>query len=82
MTGVDLPGASEIEAMVGAVDRLPFILVVCEGPDLTLVACNAATRAMLPGRELIGRPIRDVIADLAGQQWVDAYYEVSGPASR
>ncbi|MEV6304761.1 SpoIIE family protein phosphatase [Actinoplanes sp. NPDC051861] len=71
-----LPGADELEAMVAAVDQLPFIVAVCEGPDLNLVACNAATRAVLPGREVIGRPIRDVLADLAGQQFVDAYYEV------
>ncbi|MEU4693047.1 SpoIIE family protein phosphatase [Actinoplanes sp. NPDC023714] len=73
---MNLPGASELDAMLAAVDQLPFIVAVCEGPDLSLVACNAATRAALPGREVIGRPVREVIADLAGQQWVDAYYEV------
>ncbi|MFC7532923.1 SpoIIE family protein phosphatase [Actinoplanes sp. GCM10030250] len=76
MTGVNLPGAGELDAMVAAVDQLPFIVAVCEGPDLEMVACNAATRAVLPGREVIGRPIREVISDLAGQQFVDAYYEV------
>jgi PAS domain S-box-containing protein len=76
VTGVDLPGAGELDAMVSAVDQLPFIVAVCEGPELVMVACNAATRAVLPGREVIGRPIRDVLSDLAGQQWVDAYYEV------
>ncbi|MBG0561217.1 SpoIIE family protein phosphatase [Actinoplanes sp. NEAU-A11] len=62
--------------MMAAVDQLPFIVAVCEGPDLNLVACNAATRAVLSGRDIIGRPVRDVLSDLAGQQWVDAYYEV------
>ncbi|WP_245674359.1 MULTISPECIES: SpoIIE family protein phosphatase [Actinoplanes] len=66
----------EPAAMAAAVDQLPFILAVCQGPELELVACNAATRAVLPGRDVIGRPIREVIADLAGQQFVDAYYEV------
>ncbi|MFF0378259.1 SpoIIE family protein phosphatase [Actinoplanes missouriensis] len=73
---MNLPGAGELGAMLGAVDQLPFIVVVCEGPDLLVVACNAATRAVLPGREVIGRPIREVISDLSGQQFVDAYYEV------
>jgi PAS domain S-box-containing protein len=73
---VNLPGAGELDAMLGAVDQLPFIVAVCEGPDLLLVACNAATRAVLSGREVIGRPIREVIADLSGQQFTDAYYEV------
>jgi PAS domain S-box-containing protein len=76
VTGVNLPGAGELDAMLGAVDQLPFIVAVCEGPDLLLVACNAATPAVLPGREVIGRPIREVIADLSGQQFTDAYYEV------
>lgn len=76
VTGVDLPGAGERDAMTAAVDQLPFILAVCEGPDLVLVGCNAATRAVLAGREIIGRPVREVLSDLAGQQWVDAYHEV------
>ncbi|MEU4562997.1 SpoIIE family protein phosphatase [Actinoplanes sp. NPDC023936] len=73
---MNLPGTGELGAMLDAVDQLPFIVVVCAGPDLLLVACNAATRAVLPGREVIGRPIREVISDLSGQQFVDAYYEV------
>ncbi|MEU4428986.1 PAS domain-containing protein, partial [Actinoplanes sp. NPDC024001] len=76
MTGVELPGAGELDAMLAAVDQLPFIVAVCEGPDLVMVACNAATRAVLAGREIIGRPVREVLSDLAGQQWVDAYHEV------
>ncbi|WP_307798404.1 SpoIIE family protein phosphatase [Actinoplanes flavus] len=73
---MNIPGAGELDAMMAAVDQLPFIVAVCEGPDLLLVACNAATRAVLPGRDILGRPIREVIADLAGQQYVDAYHEV------
>ncbi|MEU4620882.1 SpoIIE family protein phosphatase [Actinoplanes sp. NPDC023801] len=73
---MELPEAGDLGAMTAAVDQLPFIVAVCEGPDLLLVAANAATRAVLPGRDVIGRPIRDVISDLAGQQFVDAYYEV------
>ncbi|WP_433825059.1 SpoIIE family protein phosphatase [Actinoplanes sp. CA-015351] len=73
---MNLPGAGELDAMLGAVDQLPFIVAVCEGPELLVVACNAATRAALPGRDVVGRPIRDVISDLSGQQFVDAYYEV------
>ncbi len=76
VTGVDIPEAGDLAAMIAAVDQLPFIVAVCEGPDLLLVACNAATRAVLPGRAVLGRPIREVISDLAGQQFVDAYYEV------
>ncbi|WP_250004088.1 SpoIIE family protein phosphatase [Actinoplanes sp. M2I2] len=59
-----------------AIDQVPFILAVCEGPELRVLTLSAATRSVLAGREFRGRPIREVIADLAGQQFVDAYYEV------
>ncbi|MGX6607497.1 PP2C family protein-serine/threonine phosphatase [Micromonosporaceae bacterium Da 78-11] len=62
--------------LLAAVDQVPFILAVCEGPELRVIGLSAATRAVLPGREWVGRPIREVIADLVGQQFVDAYHEV------
>ena len=68
--------ADDPELLLTAVDQVPFIMAVCEGPDLRVLALSAATRAVLPGREFLGRPIREVIDDLVGQQFVDAYYEV------
>ncbi|MCO8269998.1 SpoIIE family protein phosphatase [Actinoplanes sp. TRM 88003] len=62
--------------VLAAVDQVPFILAVCEGPELRVLTLSAATRSVLAGREFRGRPIREVIKDLAGQQFVDAYYEV------
>ncbi|WP_250035296.1 SpoIIE family protein phosphatase [Paractinoplanes maris] len=62
--------------VLAAVDQVPFILVVCEGPELRVLTLSAATRSVLAGREFRGRPIREVIKDLAGQQFVDAYYDV------
>ncbi|MET0415093.1 MAG: SpoIIE family protein phosphatase, partial [Actinoplanes sp.] len=59
-----------------ALDQVPFILAVCEGPELRVLSLSAATRAVLPGREFQGRPIREVLSDLIGQQWVDNYHEV------
>ncbi|MFC7277849.1 SpoIIE family protein phosphatase [Paractinoplanes rhizophilus] len=64
------------DPLLAALDQVPFILVVCEGPDLRVLGLSAATRAVLPGRPWRGVPIRDVISDLIGQQFVDAYYEV------
>jgi hypothetical protein len=34
--------------MASAIEQLPFILAVCEGPDLRLVAFSAATSAPRP----------------------------------
>jgi serine phosphatase RsbU (regulator of sigma subunit)/anti-sigma regulatory factor (Ser/Thr protein kinase)/anti-anti-sigma regulatory factor len=64
------------DLLLAAIDQVPFILAVCEGPELRVLSLSAATRAVLPGRDYLGRPIRDVISDLVGQQIVDAYYEV------
>ncbi|GIM92306.1 SpoIIE family protein phosphatase [Paractinoplanes toevensis] len=62
--------------LLAALDQVPFILAVCEGPELRVLSLSAATRAVLPGRPFLGVPIRDVISDLIGQQFVDRYYEV------
>ncbi|MEV4351462.1 SpoIIE family protein phosphatase [Actinoplanes sp. NPDC049596] len=64
------------ELILTAIDQVPFILAVCEGPDLRVLLLSGATRAVLPGRDYRDRPIREVISDLVGQQIVDAYYEV------
>jgi serine phosphatase RsbU (regulator of sigma subunit)/anti-sigma regulatory factor (Ser/Thr protein kinase)/anti-anti-sigma regulatory factor len=64
------------DPLLSAFDQVPFILAVCEGPELRVLSLSAATRAVLPGREWAGRPIREVISDLVGQQVTDAYYEV------
>ncbi|MCM4077696.1 SpoIIE family protein phosphatase [Paractinoplanes hotanensis] len=62
--------------VLAAVDQVPFILAVCEGPDLRVLTLSAATRSVLAGREFSGRPIGEVLSDLAGQQFVDAYHDV------
>ncbi|GAA4602440.1 serine phosphatase RsbU (regulator of sigma subunit)/anti-anti-sigma regulatory factor [Actinoplanes octamycinicus] len=76
MTSVNTPEAGDLDAMLAAVDQLPFIVAVFEGDELRLAGWNAATRAVIPGREAIGRPIEEVLSDLVGQQFVDAYHEV------
>jgi serine phosphatase RsbU (regulator of sigma subunit)/anti-sigma regulatory factor (Ser/Thr protein kinase)/anti-anti-sigma regulatory factor len=76
VTGVERLPSGDPDLLASAIEQLPFILAVCEGPELRLVAFSAATSAVLPGRDPLGRPIRDVISDLSGQQFVDAYYQV------
>lgn len=71
-----MPEAGDLDAMVTAVDQLPFIVILFEGPELLTVGANAATRAVLPGREVIGRPCREVLGDLAGQQFLDVFHDV------
>ncbi|HEU4347511.1 MAG TPA: SpoIIE family protein phosphatase [Actinoplanes sp.] len=62
---------------VGSVlEQLPIILAAFEGPELRLVAYSGVTGALLTGRDPIGRPMREVLSDLSGQQFTDAYSEV------
>ncbi|MBU2664360.1 SpoIIE family protein phosphatase [Actinoplanes bogorensis] len=68
--------AEDPSLLLTAVDQVPFILAVCEGPDLRVLSLSAATRSVLAGREYLGRPISEVLSDLAGQQFVDAYHDV------
>src|SRR3712207_222814 len=76
VTGWDIPETGDRAAMIAAVDQLPFIVIVSEGPDLLVVSGNAATRAALPGRQLVGRTVREVLSNLSGQQFLDAFHEV------
>jgi len=61
------------EVITSAAEQVPFIVIVCEGPELRLAYVNAATRAMIPGRETLGRPLGEVFADVDGQQWIELY---------
>ena len=36
--------------LLTAVDQVPFIMAVCEGPELRVLSLSAATRSMLTGR--------------------------------
>ncbi|MFB9177972.1 SpoIIE family protein phosphatase [Dactylosporangium sucinum] len=59
-----------------AIEQAPYILIVCEGPDLRIAALNGTARALFPGRDPVGKPMREAFADLAGQQWIDLYAQV------
>jgi serine phosphatase RsbU (regulator of sigma subunit)/anti-sigma regulatory factor (Ser/Thr protein kinase)/ABC-type transporter Mla MlaB component len=78
----DYPVVGDPEQVASAVEQAPFMFVVCEGPQLRLVAANATARAMVPGREALGRPLREAFAELEGQYWIEQYeraYEAGEP---
>jgi serine phosphatase RsbU (regulator of sigma subunit)/anti-sigma regulatory factor (Ser/Thr protein kinase)/anti-anti-sigma regulatory factor len=66
----------DADPLRSAVEQAPFILLVAEGPQLRVVDVSRATRAMLGERDVAGRPLREALADLAGQGWVDLYEQV------
>ena len=49
-------------------DEMPYLLVGLDGPDHTFVAANAAYRALVGRSEFIGRPVREVLPEIGGQQ--------------
>ena len=73
---MDADRAGDPEVVTSAAEQMPFIVIVCEGPDLRLAYVNAATRALIPGRETLGRPLGEVFADVGGQQWIELYADV------
>ncbi|WP_203913680.1 SpoIIE family protein phosphatase [Rhizocola hellebori] len=61
--------------LAAAIEQAPYIVLVCEGPQLRMVGANATTRALLTNWGL-DRPLREGLADLLGQQWFDIYEQV------
>jgi PAS domain S-box-containing protein len=66
----------DADPLRAAVEQAPFILIVVEGPGLRIVDVNRAARAVFGGRDVTGRPMREALADLAGQGWADLYEQV------
>ncbi|UWZ41860.1 SpoIIE family protein phosphatase [Dactylosporangium matsuzakiense] len=69
-------GVMDADPLRSAVEQAPFILLVAEGPQLRIVDVSRVTRLMLGDRDVAGRPLREALADLAGQGWVDLYEQV------
>lgn len=63
------------ETIASAAEQVPFILVLCEGPELRVVYLNPPIRALVAGRDALGRPLAELFAELSGQQWIDLYAE-------
>ncbi|MEV8504016.1 SpoIIE family protein phosphatase [Actinoplanes sp. NPDC051475] len=65
--------AGDPEVIISAAEQMPFIVIVCEGPDLRIAYVNATTRVLLGGREAVGLPLGEALADVSGQQWLEMY---------
>ncbi|MEV4642068.1 SpoIIE family protein phosphatase [Actinoplanes sp. NPDC049548] len=65
--------AGDPEVITSAAEQMPFIVIVCDGPELRIAYVNAATRALLGGREAVGLPLGEALADVSGQQWIEMY---------
>ncbi|WP_285504302.1 SpoIIE family protein phosphatase [Actinokineospora sp. NBRC 105648] len=64
------------EAVVAAFEATPVALLGLVGPTHTVVAVNAAMRAMLGRDGLVGHPLREVVPDADGQQLFEVIDEV------
>ena len=65
------------DVITSAAAQMPFIIVVCAGPEQRLCWFNEETRALLPGRDnALGRPLEDVFTELIDQRWMESFYRV------
>ena len=70
--GEDLFSATgEPDTVLRVFEALPFALGAWQGPDHVYVATNAAYRALLGRDDLLGRPVREVVPELEGQQFFE-----------
>jgi serine phosphatase RsbU (regulator of sigma subunit)/anti-anti-sigma regulatory factor/anti-sigma regulatory factor (Ser/Thr protein kinase) len=67
---------ASLDDVVMAIDQSPTILCVFEGPDMHVLMMNAAAHAVVPGRDVDGRPFGEAFPDLTEQGWLDMYQGV------
>ncbi|QFZ20160.1 SpoIIE family protein phosphatase [Saccharothrix syringae] len=66
------PVAGDPAAVVACFEELPAVVWAFRGPDLVVVAANRAARASVGDRPgLVGRPVRESVPEVAGQQVFD-----------
>lgn len=74
-TGTEEP-PGDVAAVMSAFDDSPALHAALEGPDHRFVVVNAAVRRLLGDRPCLGRPCREAIPELAGQQLLGRLDEV------
>jgi two-component sensor histidine kinase len=57
-------------------EQAPSFMAVLRGPNHVYELCNSAYRKLLGDRDLIGRPLREVIPEIEGQGYIDLLDEV------
>ncbi len=57
-------------------ENIPAMAVGLQGPEHRFIAANAAFRALNPSNEVVGKPVREVYPELAGQQIFDMFDRV------
>jgi PAS domain S-box-containing protein len=69
------------ERMTRAFEQAPVAICATRGPDHVFELANASYRGLLPGRELVGRPAREALAEVdpAVFALLDRVYETGEP---
>ncbi|HEX7238838.1 MAG TPA: ATP-binding protein [Longimicrobiaceae bacterium] len=63
-------GSPELAVVLGVLDQLPAAVALYEGPDHVFTLTNAAYRRIIGHRDPVGKPIREVLPELAAQGFV------------
>jgi serine phosphatase RsbU (regulator of sigma subunit)/anti-sigma regulatory factor (Ser/Thr protein kinase) len=66
----------DLQAVVDFFEQRPEYVAIMEGPELRIVAVNAALRKLLAGREVLGRPYFEAVSDIVGQGYVEVFGDV------
>ncbi len=69
------PRLSETDGKLVAFDQSRDPMLVVEGPQQRVCACNDAATTMLGDRDLIGRPLREAADDVLADALLDLYDE-------
>lgn len=77
--------AGEPADVLAVFEELPTVVWAFEGPEHRIVAANRAARASIGNRpNLVGRPVREAVPEVAGQQifeLIDWVYAHDSPVS-
>ena len=67
-----------VEAIAVAFEEMPAALFVLRGAEHVVIAANRAARAITGNRPFVGRPIREGVPELEGQQILEILDEAYG----
>ncbi|MBD0254644.1 MAG: PAS domain-containing protein, partial [Cytophagales bacterium] len=56
--------------------QAPAVICIFKGPDLVYELANPAYQALFPGRELLGKPMREALPEAQYQPWWELMQEV------
>jgi PAS domain S-box-containing protein len=67
---------SEAERLRQLFDKAPGMIAVVRGPDHVIELVNRAYQSLIGGRDVVGKPVREAMPELAGQGFIELLDQV------